>query len=189
MFFLPRLTSTVTSSPKYDGKTFYMLATAATDDRDEALLLATDAKSRGGAGFIYNDGSYRIIAAAYERESDAKTLVSVNANSYYFPLSVPTADLSDNDISLLDYLTGEWFATAHTAANERDRGNITDAAAEYAVAKACAELSRRASDGSSLLAQEIARAAEFSVPQNYTVLGYIRYIQISVIVAAHNALS
>lgn len=189
VFFLPRLTATVTSSPKFEGKTFYMLATAQTDDRDQAILLASDASTRGGAGYVYNDGSYRIVAAVYEREADAKTLVSVNADSHYFALSVPAADVSENDIALLEYITGEWFTVVYTAATELDRGNTTDAAAEYAVANACAQLRRKAANASDFLADGVRQAAQFSVPQNSAVLAYIRYVQVSVIIAAHNALT
>lgn len=189
VFFLPRLTATVSSTPKFGGKTFYMLATAQTDDRAQALLFASDARARGGAGFVYNDGSYRVVAAAYEREADAKTLVSVNADSHYFALSVPAADASENDVAFLEYLTGEWFTVVYTAATELDRGNTTDAAAEYAAASACAQLRRKAMNASDFLADGVCQAAEFSVPQNNTVLAYIRYVQVSVIVAAHNALT
>lgn len=115
------------------GKTFYFLCTAESEGRTQALMSAQSAVERGGAGYIYNDGKYKIVAAAYERETDVKSLEEVNPDSYYFSLDLPRAEYASGDRAVIDYLCGEWFDITHTAATELDRGNTTDAAAEHAV--------------------------------------------------------
>ena len=188
--FLPRLSAVgAGGAVGFKGKTYYMLATAEVTDRTEALIAAQTAAERGGAGYIYNNGSYHIVAAAYEREADAKTLVSVNANSHYFALALPAAECGAGDRRALEYLTGEWFTTVDTAATELDRGNISDAAAERAVFDACMELSDRTYGADTKkLQRALASATEYSSPQSRSVLSYIRYVQTNVIVSAHNAL-
>ena len=94
---LPRLSTVGAPAPDFDGKTFYMLAIGRATDREQAQTMAQYAVERGGAGYIYNDGEYKIVAAVYDKESDAKTLTSVNENSYYFELTVPKCNIADAD--------------------------------------------------------------------------------------------
>ncbi|MCH5165571.1 MAG: hypothetical protein J1G01_04135 [Clostridiales bacterium] len=187
--FLPKMTASVGAAPVFKGKTFYMLATAKVSSRTEALIAAQSAAERGGGGYIYNDGEYRIIAAAYDRESDAKTLVSVNADSHYFALTVPSSSKS-GDKRVLEYIVGDWFLTVTTAAAELDRGNITESAAEHAVAVACRKLCALADNAeSAYLKHAVTGVCDIGIQTNRTVLSYIRYVQVAVLVAAHTALS
>ena len=127
---LPRLSTVGAPAPDFDGKTFYMLAIGRATDREQAQTMAQYAVERGGAGYIYNDGEYKIVAAVYDKESDAKTLTSVNENSYYFELTVPKCNIADADARALRYLTGEWYDAVQTAASELQRGRSEEHTSE-----------------------------------------------------------
>lgn len=178
--FLPRLTSASVSREGFGGKTFYFLAVGKYPLRDEAVLSVQDTTGRGGAGYIYNDGSYNVIAAVYDSEADAKALASVNAGSFYFALSVPklNADAAFS-VAALDYLANEWFSTLQSAADELQRGNTTEAQAERAAASVCAAL-RKLSENIETPALEYAleSASEYDCPQNKSVLSYIHYVRV-----------
>lgn len=188
--FLPRIgnKNTAVGASATAGKTYYFLCTAETDERLSAIASAQNAIERGGAGYIYNDGKYKIIAAVYNKETDVKTLVTVNANSFYFSLSLPSGEYKSGDKAVVEYLTGEWFDTLLTAATELDRANITEAAAEYAVQSACSRLRDLAYKANSEKLKNAITACTFSPPQNQTVLSYIRYIHVQHVVATISAL-
>ena len=186
--FLPKLSVPTSGAPSFKGKTYYLLATAKATDRAQASVAAQYAAERGGAGYIYNDGNYHIIAAVYEREADAKTLASMNADSHYFALTIPPSACGAGDKRALEYLTGEWFQTVSAAATELDRGNITESAAEHALSVACRRLYDCA-DGaeSARFKRAVTAVCEYVMPQSVTVLSYIRYVQTYAVVAAHVA--
>lgn len=188
--FLPRIgnKNTAVGASATAGKTYYFLCTEQTDERIQAIAASQNAIERGGGGYIYNDGKYKIIAAVYAKESDVKTLVTVNVNSFYFSLSLPGGEYSSGDKAILDYLTGEWFDTLSTAATELDRANITEAAAEYAVKTACDRLRDLALNANSEKLKNAIGAISYSTPQYQTVLSYIRYIHVQYVVAAISAL-
>lgn len=188
--FLPRLTSAdgVAASPNFGGKTFFFLATAKSDDRDSAELNAVSSAERGGAGYIYNDGSYHVVAALYDRESDAKTLATVNQNSYYFALVLPAVGCGESDKAALDFVVGEFCSALTTAAVELDRGNITEAAAEFAAGVALNKLrSVAVSAENARLSDALTRVADDAFSGDRSVLSGIRYVQIAAVVAVRNA--
>lgn len=190
VWLLPGLTQTVGGSPSFDGKTFYFLATAKTDERVQALTAAQAASDRGGAGYIYNDGDYRIVAAVYDRESDVKTLVSVNADSHYFALEYPKLDCTDGERRVLEYLTGEWFSSVFAVVTELDRGNISDAAAEYTVFDCCRrleKLARECADGA--LKSALLSSVDASAQGSRTTLSFLRLIHVRAILSAYVALT
>lgn len=188
--FLPKFKPTgVSGAAEFTGRTFYFLTTAKETDRLKAREQAQYAIERGGAGYIYNDGNYRIIAAAYEREADAKTLASVNADADYFAFSLPSAACDGGDRAALEYLADELFAVCSTAASELDRGNITEASAEYAVRAALDKLTALACSASSeRIKTAAAECVQYEIPQGRSVLSYIRYVQVRALVHMRAAL-
>lgn len=169
------------SAPAFSGKSYYMLATCETDGYAEAAVAAQDASARGGAGYIYNNGKYHVVAAVYSREADAKTLASVNPDSHYFEVWLSPTALTDAETAALEYLVGDWFDAVYTAATELDRGNATDAAADYAVMRACAELSRYAEPCGERLRRTLQAASEYDTVRSRSTLSYIRYITVRAI--------
>ncbi|MDE5562632.1 MAG: hypothetical protein K2J01_03700 [Clostridiales bacterium] len=189
--FLPRMGGgkSVGASASVDGKTYYFLCTAETEDKTQCLLFAKNASDRGGAGYVYNDGKYRIIAAVYAKESDVKTLVTVNADSFYFSLTLQGGDYASGDKAVIEYLTGEWFSVVSAASTELDRGNITESAAEYAVSSACDKLRGLAENANSTKLKAAILSCRYEPPQSQTVLSYIRYVNVEFIVSAISALN
>lgn len=191
--FLPRLTVGVSSGADFSGKTFYFLTVGEYDGYSEAAIAARDTVSRGGAGYIHNDGKYKIVAAVYERETDAAALASVNDNAKYFALSLPAAKLGEGDGAALKALSGEWFTAVFTAATELDRGNATEAAAEASVIAACRKLLQTSSKcGNAAVARAVESASDYSViaserPTRST-LSYLRYLSVRGIMRAAEAL-
>ncbi len=191
--FLPRMTVSVGADASFKGKTFYFLSLGEFDGYVEASEAARATAARGGAGYVYNDGKYRIIAAAYEREADAAALASVNDNAEYFAVEIPAANLSDADGAAMTALVGDYFTSVFTAATELDRGNATEAAAESAAISARRKLLRTVCDGdvSGGVSAAIEFAADFSVlterPTRST-LSCLRYISVRGVVAAADAL-
>lgn len=186
VILLPRLNAGSSSPVGFSGKVFYFLATAEETEKETAGLAAREACDRGGAGYIYNNGNYTVIAAVYSRESDAKTVTSVNAGSFYFALTVPAASMSDADRKLAEFLTGEWFETVYTASAELERGNITEASAERAVNSVNAVLLDLC-DGASKKPARLITDALSLPPLSTDVLRAIRYTHVAVTVAAATA--
>lgn len=169
------------------SKTYYFLAVGEEQTRVQAQENAQYAKEHGGAGYIYNDGKYHIVAAVYERETDVKTLVSVNADSHYFALDFSVAAYGDGDKRVLDYLTGEWFNTVFTAVTELDKGNIAESAAEHAVASAFDRLKKLAQDAETKAVNVVLSSFVFDPPQTQSVLSYLRYVNVFVVAKLHTA--
>ncbi|MDE6201528.1 MAG: hypothetical protein K2M47_06610 [Clostridiales bacterium] len=188
--FLPRNgNKSVGASATADAKTYYFLCTAETEDKTQSLVSAKNTMDRGGAGYVYNDGKYRIIAAVYNRESDVKTLVTINADSFYFSLGLPGGNYASGDKAVLDYLTGEWFDAVSDAATELERGNITESAAEYAVMRAVDKLHGLAENAKSSKLKSAILSYAYELPQSQTVLSYIRYVHVRYVVGAISALN
>lgn len=187
--FLPRyITHGVSGTPSFAGKTFYLLELGKETERFTARERAQYAIERGGAGYIYNDGNYRIITSVYDREADAKTLASVNADCDYFALSFPQVAAESGDKAVLDYVCGEMFTLCATAITELDRGNITEASAEHAVRSALDEACRLSySAGSERIKNAVLAAARFDIPQGRSVLSYLRYLQVRAVVSVLEA--
>lgn len=188
--FLPRIgnNNTAVNSSAVGGNTYFFLCTAETEDRMQSISQAQDAMARGGAGYVFNNGKYRVVAAVYNREADVKTLVTVNADSFYFSLSLPARNYTSGDKAVVEYLTGDWFDTVSASATELDRGNITESAAEYAVQSVCSRLRDLALKSDSEKLKNAISACAYSPPASQTVLSYIRYINVLYIINACAAL-
>ncbi|MCH5163102.1 MAG: hypothetical protein J1G38_06390 [Clostridiales bacterium] len=177
--FFPFGSEQASSEAETTAATFYFLATQECTDRQAASDGALSASSRGGAGYIYNDGSYKIIAAAYRKEGDAKALAEVNDGAFYFKFELKFGSIESKDRAAVKYLTGEWFDALFNAADSLERGNITDAEADRTVRAACLKLLRYAdkSNGKSLV-RALQKAGEYSPPTGRSLQSYIRYVAV-----------
>ncbi len=187
--FLPELSQT-SRSPEFDGKTFYCLVTAESDDFGAAYEAAEGTAAQNGAGYIYNDGKFRVIAAVYATEAEASAVVSVNAGSSYIAVAVPHCALEAEDADVLEYITGDWFREVAGAANDLDRGVITSAAADHRASAACKRLLNM-SDGlhSAPLRRAVIKAGEYELHNDRSVVSYLRYIAVRAILKVCDALS
>lgn len=190
VIFFPRgnRDTPASSKPSFGGKSFYFLAVGKATESDAAGIMAKDASERGGAGYVLNDGSYNIIAAAYEREADAKALSELNENAHYLSVSIPKTECDDGDRAALEALCGVWFPKVYAAATEFDRGNVTEAAADYAAKKAFDELRYAASGADGALKDVLLSSCDYSSSDKggRSTLSYIRYMTVRTIVNVYS---
>ena len=192
--FLPKRTDdgNTAGAPVSNGeKKFFYLVTGESGELTTALLMVQECSARGGAGYLFNDGTYRSVAAVYDRESDAKDLAAVNDGASYFSLAFSLSSLKEKDKSALSYAVGEFFITLTDAAKELDRGTITDSAADCAAALACRKLKTL-----SLSVQNAALSRAFDIASEYDAVGdsrsllsYIRFVHVRAMVEIYYALS
>ncbi len=188
-FVLPRDDVGASAQAAFGGKTFYLLATSRTDVRADALSAAQNTSARGGAGYVYNNGKYNVIAAAYKSKSDAQALVDVNDGSFLVELSVPSSNISGGDLKAARYIVGEWFDAMYAAASDLERALITEAQADRAAQVACAKLFSLAGGVKNpALCRAIEKSADYSVPSAVALKSYIRYIAIRAVVALSDVL-
>lgn len=57
-----------------EGSHFFALQLGAFDDEKSARQLADSFRSRGAAGYLYKNGNYRVLAAAYESRESAQAV-------------------------------------------------------------------------------------------------------------------
>ncbi len=189
---LPRLPSgsEKASSPKaFGGRTFYLLAVGDAEDYTQAAIMANNAESRGGGGFIYNDGKYRIIAAAYAHEAEAKALAEVNDGAYCIVLNIPETS-NENDARVVNYICGEFYTRLNDTANALDRGTVTDAAADYIVYCATLRLNELMDGVTPALSFALEDCLDYAAGGGgRTQLSYIRRATVKALVGAYNGLS
>ena len=117
-----------------EDNSYYCVQTGMYTDQKTAELYAQNVKARGGAGYVYYDGTYRVIASIYQSALQAKTVAEkmestgVFSTVFSFSLS-PTLDesltQSDRD-SLLeisnyaDYV----YQRLYELSNQLDAGAI-----------------------------------------------------------------
>ena len=61
------------------GRTLYAVRLFASEVEAEATERAAAVKAAGGSGYVYNDGTYSVLAAIYANEKDAQTVADRNA--------------------------------------------------------------------------------------------------------------
>jgi len=79
------------------GFSFYVLQVNCLDTEEEALELATEVKSRGGAGYIFQDNGYHVFVSGYTSFDDANTVLEKLKIEY---LSAQIYTLEINKIKL-----------------------------------------------------------------------------------------
>lgn len=189
--FLPRRDDeSASTAPVPAGRKLYCLVSGETNNYTTALLMAQECSARGGAGYLFNDGTFRAVAAVYANEADARDLATVNEGSSYFTLAMPSAALSGSDSYALEYALGDFFDTLYSAATELDRGNMTDSAADCAVAAACRKLGAlSASVENAMLRRAFETASAYAPAEDKrSLLSYVRYVHVRAIVQIYYAL-
>ena len=178
------------SLPISETKLYY-LVTGETNEYTTALLMVQECASRGGAGYLFNDGTYHAVAAVYGKESDVRDLAAVNDGARYFSLGFSGAALGKFDSSALSYALGEFNDTLFTAATELDRKSMSDAAADNAVAAACRKLKALSmSVENAPLARAFDIASEYDPnADNRTLLTYIRFVHVRATIEIYYALT
>ncbi|MBQ9949550.1 MAG: SPOR domain-containing protein [Clostridia bacterium] len=84
------------SSESFPGLSCYLLQMGVFSEKERAEVLASELKSQGAAGYVYEDGDrYRVFASGYASESDARSvkerLQGEGKDCSVYKLSVPEA--------------------------------------------------------------------------------------------------
>ena len=118
-----------------DAEQYYALQTGMYSDLKTAEEYAKTVKSRGGAGYVYYDGVYRVIASIYKTAVQARTVgekmgqSGIDATVFSFSIS-PYTDSSisqsdRNELELLSDYTDYCYQTLYTLSNDIDTGNLS----------------------------------------------------------------
>lgn len=190
-------------SVRLQRKTWYYLVFYTREDGEAAKLCALSLAETGGAGFIINDGSFRVAAAVYPSESDArKVAAKQTAETSILPVAAEELRLGfPADKSARKVLIGGFdaYADAYAAINEAlasyDRGESTESALLLAAGRAREVLAdaQRAvrgiesmaaftADLSDFLAQAV-RIADDAIEGEGAVSSRLRYAQCAIVYA------
>lgn len=142
VYVYKRLTKNVLPS-----KSYYFLQIYSETDGVKATADATLLKQKGGAGHIYNDGVFRIMAGVYDNYDDAFSVYSRYAESYtdsmVYELKVPRLDLGkfmESDLCsavlpIFKLTETEVFSSLQSLDYSLDKGEISQAAVLSAVSQ------------------------------------------------------
>ena len=79
------------------AETRYFLVTGTYDSIADANLAAAIVKERGGAGYIFNDGKFRIVAAVYKDKKTAETVaVKQKSETEIYPITIKETTLGSD---------------------------------------------------------------------------------------------
>lgn len=187
LFFPTASDDSPVSTPAASVETFdfYLLCTFESDDRQAAYDNALVTAARGGAGYVYNDGKYRVVAAVYRKKEDAEALSEVNDGSFCVKLEIRFSAKNKAQKNAVAYLAGEWFDDISRASTGLERGSITDAQAERSAIAACNKLLRYADEiKSGAVYRTLVEAGEYSVPTSRELKSYLRYVAARAVVLA-----
>lgn len=119
-----------------ENSSYYCVQTGMYSDLKTAELYAENVKSRGGAGYVYYDGMYRVVASVYTGALQAKTVAEkmehVGVDSTVF--SITHSPFSDNSLSAqtrdelnsLSTYADYCYQTLYNLSNELDTGKISN---------------------------------------------------------------
>lgn len=147
------------------AETRYFLVTGTYDSIADANLAAAIVKERGGAGYIFNDGKFRIAAAVYKDKKTAETVaVKQKSETEIYPITIKETTLgSDKAIakSLAAALNvyDEIFRDLTAVTEEYEKGNSTEGALALAATNAA--------EGMKNSAREIAETDETGLISEY----------------------
>ncbi len=90
-------TTKITETLKANSLTLYGIQMGAFTDEENARAFSQELKARGGAGYIYNNGFYRVMAIGFQSEEDARKvreeLKTDDIESHVFKLATSGADM------------------------------------------------------------------------------------------------
>lgn len=158
---------------------WYALQLGAFDSEDSALALAEQFRTRGAAGYLWQQDRYRVLAAIYASEEDARavrTQISQQhgVDSYLYRISLPGVQVSMQGMrGQIEVLQAGFLHAADLVAQQQacsllaDRSG-TDTRALLATLKA-------ASEQATLVAARIRQ--RFPEPRNACAAGLLRLLE------------
>jgi len=144
-------TSKVTETLKANALTMYAIQMNAFSDKDNADAYASELKEKGGAGYILNDGFYRVIAIGFKSEEDAKQvkeeLKADGIESHVYKIATAGANMNitatKDNVNAIKSAFEQWedkFGSLEDIIINLDKGSITPSDACDAIEKTKADL-------------------------------------------------
>lgn len=84
-------------SGQVGGKNWYFVCVYTETTSEKAQISANSVRERGGAGYVINDGKYRITASVYDSEKDAKKVAKTIDGSTVYTLKIDAISLPNFD--------------------------------------------------------------------------------------------
>ena len=104
-------------------KEWYYVGIFTSADSGQATIKALDIRTRGGAGFIYNDGNFSVVASVYPTEREAKSVEGKQPD--------PATAETDETISSALALPAAAIAELNDMAQSYEKGNLTESEVAY----------------------------------------------------------
>ena len=132
------------------AETRYFLVTGSYDVTGDARLAAAAVKEKGGAGYVINDGKFRVVAAVYRDKKTAEAVAAKQKNdNEIYPVTIKETSLGENAeiakrLSAALDICDSVFTDVTSVTEEYERGNLTDGALTLAVKNAAERLTEAA---------------------------------------------
>ncbi len=117
-------------------KEWYYVGIFTSADSGQATIKALDIRTRGGAGFIYNDGNFSVVASVYPTEREAKSVEGKQPDpatvikTEFSEIRFPAAE-TDETISSALALPAAAIAELNDMAQSYEKGNLTESEVAY----------------------------------------------------------
>ncbi|MDL2289288.1 SPOR domain-containing protein [Clostridia bacterium OttesenSCG-928-F22] len=86
---------------KIDGRVCYMVQAGVFLNKENAMTAASEVRTLGGAGYVYEDDTrYRVLAAAYGAEQDAKAVIANIAQAHAIETAVFKLEIGELDMNI-----------------------------------------------------------------------------------------
>lgn len=140
--FMPKIAQPTTKTYRSKAYAIYFLITGSYDAIADANLASDVVRERGGAGYIINDGSFKVVAAVYKTKKTAEAVAAKQKiDATVYELTVKEAPLgSDKDAAkrLMTALNAcdSAYADITAVTEDCETGNATESALSLAVTNA-----------------------------------------------------
>ncbi len=128
---------------------WYMVTVTTTVDSSVASVKATEIRTRGGAGYILNDGEYRVAASVYRTEREARAVADKQpdraeiATVSFSSVKFPSPENVDAIVAALSF--PEEAAVKLLSLGERfEKSSATESETDYEISSLAAECEKRA---------------------------------------------
>ncbi len=121
----------------FSAETWYFVIVSVPSDGEDAQIKATAIRTRGGAGYIINDGKYNIAASVYNRLADAESVCGRMDGAFVYEKKISAKKLPLSTAALAERQTTELITSAIIELSELlysfETAQLSEAALTYAV--------------------------------------------------------
>lgn len=167
---LSKTTQTAGRTYRVKAETRYFLVTGSYDVTGDARLAAAVVKEKGGAGYLINDGKFRVIAAVYRDKKSAESVAAKQKDDIeIYPVTIKETTLGENaeiakKLSVALNVYDSVFSDVTSVTEEYERSNSTDGALTLAVTNAAERMTSAAreitdTDGTGLIGEYLTAMA------------------------------